>query len=102
MKSLIVYDSLYGHTEQIARAIGESIKGDIKVLNVTEADPAEAGRGPGEHRPEPADRMETTARLRLLPAAPGKGRRPESSEKPAENYTEAAAVAAGTPVLSED
>ena len=41
MKALIVYDSLYGNTEKIARAIGGAITGEVKVLNVSEANPLE-------------------------------------------------------------
>jgi flavodoxin I len=43
MKALIVYDSVYGNTEKIASAIGESIthSGEVKVLWAGEADPSE-------------------------------------------------------------
>ena len=41
MKTLVVYDSVYGNTEQIARAIGGAITGDVKVLHVGEANPSE-------------------------------------------------------------
>ena len=41
MKTLIVYDSTYGNTEEIARAIGEAITGEVKLLRVGEADPSE-------------------------------------------------------------
>ena len=34
MKTLVVYDSLYGNTETIARAIGEAIPGTVPVLRV--------------------------------------------------------------------
>ncbi len=40
MKALIVYDSQYGNTEKIARAIGSAIAGEVKVVRVGEADPA--------------------------------------------------------------
>jgi flavodoxin len=43
MKVLVVYDSLYGNTEQIAKAIGGAIRGEVRVLRVAEANPAEAG-----------------------------------------------------------
>ncbi len=36
MKVLVIYDSMYGNTEKIARAIGEAITGEVKVLRVTE------------------------------------------------------------------
>jgi flavodoxin len=43
MKALIVYDSVYGNTEKIARAIAEAITpyGEVKVLRVAEANPSE-------------------------------------------------------------
>jgi flavodoxin len=41
MKTLIVYDSVYGNTEKIAKAIGGAITGDVKVLRVSEVNPAE-------------------------------------------------------------
>jgi flavodoxin len=43
MKALIVYDSVYGNTEKIARAIAEAITpfGGVKVLRAGEANPSE-------------------------------------------------------------
>jgi flavodoxin I len=43
MKALIVYDSVYGNTEKIARAIAEAITPsyEVKVLRVGEANPSE-------------------------------------------------------------
>jgi flavodoxin I len=41
MKTLVVYDSTYGNTEKIAKAIGSAITGEIKVLRVGEVNPAE-------------------------------------------------------------
>jgi len=41
MKALVVYDSVYGNTEEIARAIGGAITGDGKVLHAGEASPSE-------------------------------------------------------------
>jgi len=45
MKALVVYDSVYGNTEQIARAIGGAIggaiTGDVKVLHAGEVNPSE-------------------------------------------------------------
>ena len=43
MKALIVYDSVYGNTEKIARAVAEAItpSGEVKVLGVGEANPSE-------------------------------------------------------------
>jgi flavodoxin len=37
MKTLVVYDSVYGNTEIIARAIGDAIAGEVPVLRVDEA-----------------------------------------------------------------
>jgi len=43
MKALIIYDSVYGNTEKIARAIAEAITpfGEVKVLRAGEANPSE-------------------------------------------------------------
>jgi len=41
MKSLIVYDSMYGNTEKIAEAIGDGLTGEVKVVRVGEVNPAE-------------------------------------------------------------
>ena len=38
MKTLVVYDSLYGNTETIAQAIGAALTGEVKVLRVGEVD----------------------------------------------------------------
>jgi flavodoxin I len=42
MKTLIVYDSVYGNTEKIARAIAEAVtpSGEVKVLRTGEANPS--------------------------------------------------------------
>ncbi len=36
MKTLIVFDSMYGNTELIAKAVAEGISGEVKVLKVTD------------------------------------------------------------------
>ena len=43
MKALIVYDSVYGNTEEIARAVAGALtpSGEVKVLRVGEANPSE-------------------------------------------------------------
>ena len=41
MKALVVYDSVYGNTEKIAKAIGGAITGDVRVLRVSEVNPSE-------------------------------------------------------------
>jgi len=41
MKALIVYDSAYGNTEEIARAIGGAMDGDVAVLRAGDAGSSE-------------------------------------------------------------
>jgi flavodoxin len=43
MKALIVYDSVYGNTEKIARAVADAIapSGEVKVVQAGEANPPE-------------------------------------------------------------
>ena len=41
MKTLIVYDSVHGNTESIAKAIGEAIAGDVQVLRAAQASASE-------------------------------------------------------------
>ena len=41
MKVLVVYDSLYGNTAEIAKAIGSGITGEVKVLPVGEVEPSD-------------------------------------------------------------
>ena len=41
MKALIVYDSVYGNTEEIAKSIGGAITGDVKILRIGEVNPSE-------------------------------------------------------------
>jgi len=41
MKALIVYDAVHGNTEKIAKSIGATITGDVKVLRSGEVDPSE-------------------------------------------------------------
>jgi len=40
MRVLVVYDSVYGNTEQIARAIGGAIANDAKIFHVKEVEPS--------------------------------------------------------------
>jgi flavodoxin I len=62
MKVLVVYDSVYGNTEQIARAIGGAIAGDVRVIRAGDASPADlegidlliAGAPTQGGRPSPA------------------------------------------------
>ena len=37
MKTLVVYDSLYGNTKTVAQTIGDAIPGEVEVLHVGEA-----------------------------------------------------------------
>jgi len=41
MKTLIVYDSVYGNTEKIAEAIGGAIAGEVKVIRASDVNSAE-------------------------------------------------------------
>jgi len=43
MRTLIIYDSYYGNTEKIAKAMGAAIPGEIKVVPVGEASPLDLG-----------------------------------------------------------
>ncbi|MBT3362798.1 MAG: flavodoxin family protein [Chloroflexi bacterium] len=36
MKALVIYDSIYGNTAEIAKAIGNGIAGEVKVVGVSE------------------------------------------------------------------
>jgi flavodoxin len=41
MKTLVLYDSAYGNTEKIAKAIGGAIAGEVKVLRPGEVNPSD-------------------------------------------------------------
>jgi flavodoxin I len=41
MKVSVIYDSLYGNTEKVAKAVAAAISDEVKVHQVTEANPAE-------------------------------------------------------------
>jgi flavodoxin I len=41
MKTLVIYDSFYGNTEKIAKAIGGAISGEVKVLRPGEVSPSD-------------------------------------------------------------
>jgi len=43
MKALVIYDSQFGNTEQIAKAIGGGIGGEVKVVRFGEVSVAELG-----------------------------------------------------------
>ena len=38
MKTLVVYDSIYGNTEIVARAVGDAIPGEVEVVRVGQVD----------------------------------------------------------------
>ena len=59
MKTLIVYDSTYGNTEKLAKALGEALRGPARVIRAAEAGSAEL------------DKMEL-----LIVASPTTGGRP--------------------------
>ena len=79
MKTLVVYDSVFGNTEQIARAIGSALGSaeDVRVLRVTEVQPGQlvgldlliAGSPTRGFRPTPA----ITNWLKSLPAGSLRG-----------------------------
>jgi flavodoxin I len=64
MKTLIVYDSVYGNTEKVAQAIAEAIGGEVKLARVGELDLSElkaldlliVGAPTHAARPSPATR----------------------------------------------
>lgn len=41
MKMLVIYDSVYGNTEIVARAIGDALPGEVPVLRVGQMKPSE-------------------------------------------------------------
>ena len=41
MKTIVVYDSMYGNTEKIAKSIGDAITGDVKVISASKVNPSE-------------------------------------------------------------
>jgi flavodoxin len=41
MKVFVVYDSIHGNTEKIARAVGAAITGDVQVVRVEQARPSD-------------------------------------------------------------
>ena len=41
MKILVLYDTQYGNTEKVAKKIGDSLNGEVRVLNIREASPAD-------------------------------------------------------------
>ena len=43
MKTLVVYDSLYGNTKTIAHAIGDAIPGKVEVLHVGDVNASDLG-----------------------------------------------------------
>jgi flavodoxin I len=63
MKTLVVYDSVHGNTEKIAKAIGEAITGEVTVLPVGEVKTSELSTfdllivGSPTHGGRPTDAM---------------------------------------------
>lgn len=41
MKVLVIYDTVYGNTEKIAKAIAGAIAGEVRVLRATETNPSD-------------------------------------------------------------
>jgi flavodoxin len=77
MRVLFVYDSVYGNTEIIARAIGESIPGEVPVLRVDQIDPRDLAAadllilGTPTHGAEPTVAIQGLIRLIGSPANEG-------------------------------
>jgi flavodoxin len=44
MRTVVVYDSLYGNTETIARTIAQALPGDVPLVRAGQADAAELGK----------------------------------------------------------
>lgn len=72
MKALVVYDSVFGNTERIARAVGQALGPDVEVLRVGDVQPEQlaglglllAGSPTRAFRPTPA----MTGFLKGIPA----------------------------------
>ena len=64
MKTLVVYDSVYGNTRIIAQAIGDAIPGDVQVLRAGQANISELGNvdllivGTPTHGGEPTEAVQ--------------------------------------------
>ena len=77
MKTLVVYDSVHGNTEKIAKAIGDVISGEVKVLRAGEVNPAELKAfdllivGAPTHGGRPTEAMQDL--LNKVPASALKG-----------------------------
>lgn len=75
MKTLVVYDSVHGNTEKIAKAIGDAITGEVQVLRAGEVNPAEVKVfdllivGSPTHGGRPTEAMQDL--LRKIPALQG-------------------------------
>lgn len=41
MKTIVVYDSIYGNTEKIAKSIGGAVTGDVKMISASEVNLSE-------------------------------------------------------------
>ena len=64
MKTLVVYDSVYGNTRIIAQAIGDAIPGDVQVLRAGQVNVSEWGNvdllivGTPTHGGEPTEAVQ--------------------------------------------
>jgi flavodoxin I len=41
MKTIVIYDTQFGNTEEVARAVAGELKGEVKIQNVKDANPAD-------------------------------------------------------------
>jgi flavodoxin I len=74
MKSVVVYDSLYGNTKAIAQAIGDALPGEVQVLSVGEVNPGDLGTADLLIVGSPTQRLRpTVAATSFLKSIPQKG-----------------------------
>jgi flavodoxin len=77
MKTLVVYDSLYGNTKIIAQAIGDEIPGEVQVLQAGEVNVSELGAydllivGAPTHGSRPSDAVRDMLEKVQTPALKG-------------------------------
>lgn len=76
MKAMVVYDSAYGNTEQLARAMGEALGalGDVEVQKVSDAEPERMGQADLLIVGSPTQKFRPTAAMTgFLKRIPDKG-----------------------------
>ena len=77
MKTLVVYDSLYGNTQTIAQAIGDALPGEVKIQQAGEVNASELGTydliivGAPTHGARPSDAVKDLLEQVQAPALKG-------------------------------